>query len=401
MWTEDMLNEEALLNPRFKTVERLKHIKPSGIRRFFALANKLPGAINLSVGEPDFCPPRRNLEAGWKAAEEGKTHYAPTNGIPELREALARKALGDYNLDYDPESEILVTSGATEALFLALFGLVDHADEILVPNPGFVLYEPSVRLADGIPISIPLLEKNDFKISVENVMSLVTSKSRVIVLNYPNNPTGAVLSYDETAALAKIAVERDLIVISDEVYERIVYDNSKHYCIAAFPGMRERTLVIGSFSKTYAMTGLRIGYVYGPKELVSNLWLVHQYTVACVNSLSQYVALDALKAPQGFVNDMVKEFDRRRHLVHKRLNGINGFHCALPKGAFYVFPKIKDFDLTSEEFAELLARKARVITVPGSSFGSYGEGHIRISYAAAYEQLEVALDRIEKAVKAL
>jgi aminotransferase len=220
-------------------------------------------------------------------------------------------------------------------------------------------------------------------------------------LNYPNNPTGAVLSYDEIAALAEIAVERDLIVISDEVYERIVYDDAKHYCIAAFPGMRERTLVVGSFSKTYAMTGLRIGYVYGPKELVSNLWLVHQYTVACVNSLSQYVALDALKAPQGFVKDMVKEFDKRRHLVHNRLNAISGFHCALPKGAFYAFPNIKDFDLSSEEFAELLARRARVITVPGSSFGSYGEGHIRISYAAAYEQLEVALDRIENTAKAL
>jgi aminotransferase len=396
-----MLSEEINLSPHFKPVERLKQIKSSGIRRFFSLASEVPGNINLSVGEPDFCPPKRSLEAGWKAAEEGKTHYAPTNGIPELREALAEKALNDYDLAYDPDSEILVTTGGTEAVFLALFGLVNDADEVLIPNPGFVIYEPSVRLAGGTPISIPLLEKNAFKISAEDVMSLVTRKSRAIVLNYPNNPTGAVLSYDEIAALAEIAVERDLIVISDEVYERIVYDDAKHYCIAAFPGMRERTLVVGSFSKTYAMTGLRIGYVYGPKELVSNLWLVHQYTVACVNSLSQYVALDALKAPQGFVKDMVKEFDKRRHLVHNRLNAISGFHCALPKGAFYAFPNIKDFDLTSEEFAELLARRARVITVPGSSFGSYGEGHIRISYAAAYEQLEVALDRIENTARAL
>ena len=396
-----MLSEEINLSPRFKPVERLKQIKSSGIRRFFSLASEVPGNINLSVGEPDLCPPKRSLEAGWKAAKEGKTHYAPTNGIPELREALAEKALNDYDLAYDPDSEILVTTGGTEAVFLALFGLVNDADEVLIPNPGFVIYEPSVRLAGGTPISIPLLEKNDFKISAEDVMSLVTRKSRAIVLNYPNNPTGAVLSYDEIAALAEVAVERDLIVISDEVYERIVYDDAKHYCIAAFPGMRERTLVVGSFSKTYAMTGLRIGYVYGPKELVSNLWLVHQYTVACVNSLSQYVALDALKAPQGFVKDMVKEFDKRRHLVHNRLNAISGFHCALPKGAFYAFPNIKDFDLTSEEFAELLARRARVITVPGSSFGSYGEGHIRISYAAAYEQLEVALDRIENTARAL
>jgi len=390
-----------MLMPMFKPVERLKQIKPSGIRRFFALANETPSNINLSVGEPDSCPPRQSLEAGWRAAEEGKTHYTPINGIPELREALTKTALNDYDLSYDPNSEVLVTAGGTEALFLALFGLVDKSDEVLIPNPGFVLYEPCVRLVDGAPVTIPLLEENNFRMSGDSVMSLITNRSRVIILNYPNNPTGAVLSYDELATLAKVAVERDLIVISDEVYEKIVYDDARHYCIATFPGMRERTLVIGSFSKTYAMTGLRVGYVYGPKELVSSLLLVHQYTAACVNSLSQYVALDALRMPQEFVKKMVREFDRRRRLVHSRLNTICGFHCALPRGAFYVFPNIRDFGLTSEEFTELLIKKAHVITVPGSSFGSYGEGYIRISYAAAYEQLEAALDRIGQAVKSL
>lgn len=272
---------------------------------------------------------------------------------------------------------------------------------MLIPNPGFVLYEPGVELAGGVPVSVPLLEERAFKLSVRDVAPLITDRSRVIILNYPNNPTGGVLSYDEVAALARLAVERDMIVISDEVYEKIIYDGVEHYCPATLPGLRERTLVVNSFSKTYAMTGLRVGYVYGPKELVSPLWLVHQYTVTCVNSLAQYVALAALREPQDFVNGMLKEFDRRRRLVYKRLNEIGGFRCALPKGAFYAFPNIKDFGMSSEGFSEFLVKKAHVITVPGSAFGCNGEGYIRLSYAAAYEKLEEALDRMEKAVRAL
>ncbi len=382
-----------------KAAERLKRIKPSGIRRFFTLTQQVPDVISLSVGEPDFTSPKHALDAGCQAAKEGKTHYAPTNGIVELREALAQKAYRDYSLSYDPNSEILITVGGTEAIFLALMSMVNPGDEVLIPNPGFVVYEPGVLLANGDPIYIPLSAENEFRPSVDDVMSLITDKSRVMILNYPNNPTGAVLSYDEVAALAKIAVERDLIVISDEVYEKIIYDNAKHYCLATFPGMRERTLVVNSFSKTYAMTGLRVGYVYGPKELISHVWLVHQYIVACVNSLAQYVALAALKGPQDFVRDMVEEFDKRRHLVYKGLNRIEGFNCGLPKGAFYAFPNIKDFGMSSREFAAYLVRKAHVTSVPGSAFGGYGEGYIRISYAAAYEQLEEALDRIRKAVE--
>jgi len=385
----------------FKPAERLKHIKLSGIRRFFALAHEMPDVINLSVGEPDFTPPRHALEAGWQAAKEGKTHYAPTNGIPELREALSQKAYREYNLSYDPNSEILITVGGSEAVFLALIALINPGDEVLIPNPGFVCYEPCVLLAGGLPVSVPLLEKNGFKPSIDDVMSLITEKSRVMILNYPNNPTGAVLSRDEVAALAKIAVERDMVVISDEVYEKIIYDSADHHCAATFRGMRERTLVTNSFSKTYAMTGLRVGFVYGPKELISPIWLVHQYIVSCVDTLAQYIALAALKGPQDFVKEMVQEFDRRRHLIYKRLNEIGGFNCALPKGAFYVFPKIKDFGMPSEEFAEFLIKRAHIATVPGSSFGNYGNGYIRISYAAAYEQLEEALNRIEKAVKTL
>lgn len=381
--------------------KRLKSIKPSGIRRFFALGQEIPGCINLTLGEPDFCPPEHALEAGSQAAEEGMTHYALTNGMSELREGLAQKAYRDYGLSYDPNCEVLITVGGTEAIFTALMGLLNPGDEVLIPNPGFVAYEPSVLLAEGIPTYVPLIEEKDFLPSVEDVTSLVTDRSRVMILNFPNNPTGAVLSYDEAATLAKIAVDRDMIVISDEVYEKIVYDGTKHYCLATFPGMRERTLVVNSFSKTYAMTGLRVGYVYGPRELISSLWLVHQYVVACVDNLAQFIALAALKGSQDFVKDMLREFDRRRHLVHKRLNKIDGFECQLPKGAFYVFPNIKAFGMSSEGFAEFIAKEAGVLTVPGSAFGSYGEGYVRISYAAAYEKLEEALDRIDKAVKKL
>jgi aspartate/methionine/tyrosine aminotransferase len=275
---------------------------------------------------------------------------------------------------------------------------VNPGDEVLIPNPGFVCYEPSVLLAGGVPVSVPLREENSFKPSIEDVISCITKKSRVMILNYPNNPTGAVLSHDEAASLAKIAVEHDLIVISDEVYEKIVYDDAKHNCFATFPGMRERTLVVNSFSKTYAMTGLRVGYIYGPKEIVSFLWLVHQYTVACVDTLAQHIALAALKGSQDFVKDMVQEFDRRRQLIHKRLMEIGGFNCSLPKGAFYVFPSVKDFGMNSEEFAEFLVNEASVVAVPGSAFGVHGEGYMRISYAAAYEKLEEALNRIERAV---
>lgn len=381
--------------------ERLKSIKPSGIRRFFALAQEVPACVNLSVGEPDFCAPAHALDGGWRAVREGKTHYAPTNGVPELREALAQKAYRDYGLSYDPICEILITVGGTQAIFTALMGLLNQGDEVLIPDPGFVVYEPSVLLAGGVPVHVPLLEENDFRPSIEDVTSLITDKSRVMILNYPNNPTGSVLSYDEVAELSKIAVERDLIVISDEVYEKMVYDGVKHYCLATFPGMRERTLVVNSFSKTYAMTGLRVGYVYGSKDLISPLWLVHQYTVACVDTFSQYVALAALRGSQTFVEEMVKEFDRRRHLVHERLNEFEGFKCQLPKGAFYAFPNIEKSGLSSEQLAELLVKQANVLTVPGSSFGVHGEGHLRLSYAAAYEKLEEALDRIQRALRKL
>ncbi len=331
----------------------------------------------------------------------GRTHYEESNGVRELREALTEKAHREYDLDYDPSSEVLVTAGATEAIFAGLFSLVEEDTDILIPDPGFVAYEPCARLVGGNPIRVPLYEANGFKPVMRNVTSLITTKSRVMILNYPNNPTGAVLSRNEIAELARIAVEQDLVVISDEVYERILYDGRKHHCVASFPEMRDRTLVVNSFSKTYAMTGLRVGYVYGPKDLVARVWLAHQYIVACCNSVAQYMAVSALKGDQSYVDNMVREFDRRRVLVHRRLNEIPGFRCSLPEGAFYAFPNIEDFGMSSQDFARFLADKAHVLVVPGSAFGGNGEGFVRLSFAAAYGTLERALDRIEEAVRAL
>jgi len=381
--------------------ERLAGIKPSGIRRVFVSARGVQGVISLGVGEPDFSPPPHVLEAVKCSLDEGKTHYAPSGGIPELREALARKAMLDYGLSYDPESEILITVGGIEAVFLALMSFVNPGDEVLVPDPSFVCYTPGVLMTGGVNVPAPLREENGFKLTSDVVMSHITDRSRMIIINSPNNPTGSVLSYNDIAEIAKVAVERDLIVISDEVYEKITYDDAKHYCLATFPGMRERTLVVNSFSKTYAMTGFRVGYVLGPKELISSMMLIHQYSVACVNGPSQYGALEALKGPQNFVKDMVREFDRRRRFVYARLSEMENVSCSFPKGAFYVFPNIKGLGVSSERFVDYVYEKAKVVTVPGTAFGKYGEGYVRVSYATAYDQLVEAMNRIERVLKEL
>jgi aminotransferase len=382
-----------------RTAARLREIRPSDIRRLFSLAQGIPGVISLGIGEPDFVPPPHVRDAAKQALDEGKTHYTPTPGIPELRVALMKKTKRDYGLSYDPESEVLVTIGGTEAIFLALLTLIDPVDEVLVPDPGFVCYRPSILMAEGVPVSMPVIEENNFTLNAETVMSLITKKSRVIIINSPNNPTGSVFSHDDLAGLAKLAVEHDLIVISDEVYEKMTYDDAKHYCLATFPGMRERTIVVNSFSKTYAMTGLRVGYALGPKELIAPMTLAHQFASACVNGPAQYAAASAIEGPQNCVRDMVQEFKRRRRLLHARLNEIEGFRCDLPKGAFYMFPSIREFEMSSKTFADYLLSRAKVVTVPGSSFGEFGEGYLRFSYATAYDKIEEALGRIEKAVK--
>lgn len=384
---------------RIETVARLRGIKPSGIRRMFTLAQAVPGVISMGLGEPDFVPPLHVLEGAKRALDEGKTHYTPNAGIPELRGALAKKVKRDYGLSYDPASEILVTVGGTEALFLGLQALINPGDEVLIPDPGFICYKPDVLMAGGVPVSMPQYEEKGFRLDAQDVMPLITDRSRVMIINSPNNPTGSVLSYNDMVKLAKLAVERDLIVISDEVYEKIVYDDARQYCLAAFPGMRERTLVVSAFSKTYAMTGLRVGYTLGPEELISSMVTIQQFAVACVDGSAQYAALAALEGPQDFVEDMVREFARRRQLLYSRINEIEGFRSTLPKGAFYMFPNVEGSGVSSEKLVEYLFNKGKVVTVPGSAFGKYCEGHLRFSYATAYNKIEEALDRIEKAMK--
>jgi aminotransferase len=384
---------------KFQMADRIKKIRASGMRQMFSVAKGLSNTISLGLGEPDFSPPPHVLAAEKQALDNGKTHYAPTAGIPELLEALAQKAKLDYGLSYDPNEEIMVTVGGTEAIFLALLALINPGEKVLVPDPGFVCYEPSVNLVGGTVVSVPVLEHDGFKVRKGSVISQITDDLKIIIINTPSNPTGSVLSHDDLSELSKVFNERDVIVISDEVYEKITYGSATHCCLAAFPGMRERTIVIGSFSKTYAMTGFRVGYAYGPKSLLAPMMLAHQFNVACVDGSAQYGALAALKGPQDFIKRMVTEFDRRRNLVYSRLREMEGIICTLPEGAFYVFPNIRSFEVSSEEFAGYLEKKADVITIPGSAFGDHGEGYLRLSYAAAYDELEEALFRIEKAAR--
>lgn len=384
-----------------RRTEKLKNIKTSGIRCLFELSQNMTDLVNLGIGEPDFSPPKHVTEAAILALNEGKTHYSPSNGIPELREAIAEKYSREYRVSYAPDNEILVTVGATEAVAIALMALVNPGDDVLLPDPGFVCYKPAVLLAGGNPVPIPMKLKDGFKPDFETVTSLITDRSRVIIINSPNNPTGSVMTYDELKTLGKIAVENDLIVISDEVYEKITYDQTKHYCFATFPDQRERTIVVNSFSKTYAMTGLRVGYALGPKELISSMTLAQQFVVASVNSPAQYAATAALEGDQKFIANMVSEFDIRRRLICNGLNETKGFRCNLPEGAFYVFPNIEDFETKSLDFSQFLAKEARVVTTPGSAFGRQGEGFLRLSYSTSSENINEALHRIEQATQKL
>jgi len=396
------LKREKSLGKALQTrSERLRNIKASGIRRLFSLAQCAPDTISLGVGEPDFTPPQHILNAATRAIEEGKTHYCPSRGVLTLREAVTKKHQREYKLFYKPDSEVLITVGATEAASLALLSFLNSGDEVLIPSPGFVSYGPAVQIAGGAPIPIPVLEDKGFKPDMSTVASLITEKTRLIIVNSPNNPTGSVLSYKELSELGKLAVENDLIVISDEVYEHIIYDGMKHYSMATFPGMRERTVTVNSFSKTYAMTGFRIGYALGPENLIDSMLLTHQFLVACVDGPAQYAAEAALEGPQGFIHKMVSEFDERRRFVYRRLSEIEGFTCNLPKGAFYMFPNIKAFGVDSKFFSELLFESTKVVTTPGSAFGTYGEGFLRLSYATSMGKIDESLNRIERASKQL
>ena len=379
-----------------KTVET---IPPSAIRKFFDIVYSMPDCISLGVGEPDFVTPWKISDQGIYAIKDGYTHYTPNRGLLELRTLLAEKIYQQTSTGYSPNEEIIITVGVSQALDLSLRTIVDPGDEVIIVEPCYVSYASNIKLVYGVPVPVATRDENGFQVDPDDIRKAVTEKTKAILLNYPANPTGATLSEAVLRDIAKIAEEHDLIVISDELYSQIVYDEP-HFSIVQVPGMKERTIYLNGFSKSHAMTGWRLGYVCGPKQIIGPMLKIHQYTALCAPSMAQYAALEALENGEPEVQKMLDEYARRRNFVSNRFAAM-GIPCRKPKGTFYVFPDIRPTKLSSEDFAMTLIQKNRVAVVPGSAFGASGEGHIRCSFATSIENLKGAMDRIEDFVKAL
>ena len=379
--------------------DKVKNIKPSGIRKFFDLVQEMPEAISLGVGEPDFDTPWHIREEGIFSLEKGRTFYTSNAGLLELRSAIADYMEERYKLIYNPVGEILVTVGGSEGIDLALRTMLNPGDEVIVPEPAFVSYLPCIKLADGVPVTIDLKEENEFKLTPEELLAAITDKTKILVLSYPNNPTGAVMTRSELEPIARIVKEKDLFVISDEIYSELTYQMD-HCSIASFPGMRERTIVINGFSKSFAMTGWRLGYAAGPENILKQMIKVHQFAIMSTPTTSQYAAVEALQNGQEDVELMRESYNQRRRFVLNEFKNM-GLQCFEPRGAFYLFPCIKEFGLTSDEFAERFLREEMVAVIPGTAFGDCGEGFLRISYAYSIEELKVALERLKRFIEKL
>ncbi|MDA3847564.1 MAG: aminotransferase class I/II-fold pyridoxal phosphate-dependent enzyme [Vallitaleaceae bacterium] len=369
-------------------------IPPSGIRKFFDIVTEMENAISLGVGEPDFDTPWHIREEGIYSLEKGRTFYTSNAGMLELREAISKYMLRRFKLEYNPATEILVTVGGSEGIDLALRTMLNPGDEVLIPEPSFVSYNPCVSLAGGKPITIPLQAKNDFRLTAEEIEHYVTDKTKVIILSFPNNPTGAIMDRDDLEAIAKVILKHDLYVISDEIYAELTY-GSEHVSIATLEGMKERTVIINGYSKAYAMTGWRMGYTAGPAEFTQTMMRIHQYAIMCSPTTSQYAAIEASRNGDEDVAMMKRAYNQRRHFVVDAFRSV-GLDCFEPLGAFYVFPCIEKTGLTSMEFANKLLKEQEVAVVPGTAFGDSGEGYIRVSYAYSMETLKLALERIGK-----
>lgn len=379
--------------------KQIVEIEPSGIRKFFDIVNEMEDAISLGVGEPDFDTPWHIREEGIYSLEKGRTFYTSNAGLKELKVEISRYMDRKYHLAYDYNHEIIVTVGGSEAIDIAMRSMLDPGDEVLIPQPSFVCYPPCALLAGGKPVVIELTAKNDFRLTADQVKNAITPKTKILVLPFPNNPTGSIMEKKDLEAIAQVVIENDLFVISDEIYSELTY-GSPHVSIASLPGMRERTITINGFSKSYAMTGWRLGYACGPKEIIEQMLKIHQFAIMCAPTTSQYAAVEALRNGDEDVEKMRQEYDgRRRYLLH-RLREM-GMECFEPYGAFYMFPCIKKFGMTSEEFAKQLLEKEKVAVVPGTAFGQSGEGFLRISYAYSLEDLKAALERIERFVGTL
>ncbi|MEC2345604.1 aminotransferase class I/II-fold pyridoxal phosphate-dependent enzyme [Paenibacillus barengoltzii] len=378
---------------------RVREIQPSGIRRFFDLASGSKDIITLGVGEPDFITPWHVREACVYSLERGYTSYTSNAGTPELREAIAEYLYTGYQVKYDPKDEILVTVGGSEAIDLALRALVEPGDEILIPVPCYISYSPITMIGGGVPVEIETYAKHDFKLQAEDLKAKITPKSKVLILNYPSNPTGGIMTYEDWLPIAKIVEENDLIVISDEIYAELTY-GQKHVSFASIPGMKDRTILVNGFSKAFAMTGWRMGYACGHPDLIYAMLKIHQYTVMCAPVMGQVAALEALKNGLEEKDQMVESYNQRRRLIVQGLRDI-GLECHEPQGAFYAFPSIASTGLSSEEFAQRLLLEAKVAAVPGNVFGAGGEGFLRCSYATGVNQLNEALNRMEQFVRKL
>jgi len=380
--------------------QRVRAVPPSGIRKFFDVIASMPDVISLGVGEPDFTTPPQIIEEGVRSLRSGRTHYTSNYGTLELRRALAGHLERLYGVTYDPEAEICVTVGASEAVAAAMAAVVDPGDEVVLHEPSYVAYLPSIIFNGGAPILVSTTAETDFSLEPERVEAAVTPRTKVLFLGYPCNPTGAVLDEDRLNALAEIAQRHDLLVVSDEIYDRLVYGGHRHVPIGSLPGMRDRTVMIGGFSKAYAMTGWRVGFVCAPREILEGIVKVHQYEIMSAPTVAQDAAVVALTGAEHDVQRMVGEYDRRRRMFVAGLNEL-GLPTTDPLGAFYAFPSVRSTGLSSEEFSERLLYEERVAVVPGNAFGPSGEGHVRATLATGYEQLEEALARIRHFVDSI
>ncbi len=383
-------------NPLSKTIQE---IEPSGIRKFFDIVSEMKDAISLGVGEPDFDTPWHIREEGIYSLEKGRTFYTSNAGLKELKEEISHYLDRRFSLQYEPRDEIFVTVGGSEAIDAGLRAMIDPGDEVLLPQPSYVSYEPCIMLAGGVPKIIELKEEDDFKLTKQQVLDAVTDKTKILILPFPNNPTGAIMTKEDLQGIVDVVKEHDLYVISDEIYSELTYE-SKHVSIASFPGMKERTILINGFSKSYAMTGWRLGYACGPEEIISQMLKIHQFCIMCAPTTSQYAAVEALRNGDEDVERMRTAYNQRRNYLIKALRDM-GLSCFEPFGAFYVFPSIQRFGMTSDEFATRLLEEQKIAVVPGTAFGRSGEGFLRISYAYSIEDLKVALERIERFIQSI
>jgi len=380
-----------------RLAEKVAMLKPSGIRMFFEIAATMKDVISLGIDEPDFDTPEPIIQAGVEALKRGETHYTSNHGLLVLRQAISDHLKRLYDVDYFAQSEIVVTVGVSEALYLVFAAILDPDDEVIIPTPCFVSYQAEVALAGGVPVEIATFAEDHFVPRIEDIEAAITPKTRAIFIGSPSNPTGAVYPREFLVKLAALVEKHDLMVISDEIYDRLVY-GTEHVCFPSLPGMQERTILMGGFSKAYAMTGWRIGFAAGPKDIIAGMVRVHQYSVMSAPTVSQYAALSALMIGEPYVQEMLREYDRRRKLIVNGLNAI-GLKTFEPKGAFYAFPDLRSTGLSDDEFCNRLLKEEHVAMVPGNAFGDAGLGFARVSYATAYEKLEEALIRIDRFVK--